>query len=1514
MDFWRILNRQRTEVEPSQPQNWQSTADYIKKNVKRLECKSFVKNERQKESDEKICECRMRWEDHTQIAKDNEKHGVQWTWNNDTTLLPTNGFGYINFDQSSVEFKPYVRVAIDSSVDQIRELLVHYWRLHTPNLLISVTGGAKDFQVCSHLRQKFQKGLVKAALTTGAWIVTGGMNEGVMRYVGEAVRDSGYLASQKPAVAIGIAAWGCVHGRDSLVSEEGKWPASYTATPVGALQESNLDSNHSHFILVDNGSQSSWGSEIKFRMALEESIRDHLKVPACLFVMEGGEGTLDTWYNTIRLNIPTIIIKGSGRVADMLAYAYEKIKFEEMTVFDENGADVKQRIPSFDQTLRVEIKDMIVNGCKFRDPERNMTKFISQVESMCAHHDLVTIYEMDSAGSGNQFDLSILNGILAARSNTLAKLKLALKWNRPDVAREKIMIDEALKEYRAKPSGFHDLMFEAISKNRVEFVELFLENHVDLKIFLTYNNLHKLYKTVDRCSVLGKLLSRVTNFPEGFELKHVSGVVKLLTKIDYIPKKCFIYDKKTQGDEPMDRAIAQLFIWSVLMGYHKMSKIFWREGMEQIATALLGHTLFKNMWQFVKDQQDQDLKTSLEACADDYSDIAAGLIDECYNKNEKYTHQLLTRVMDNNPWNGNTCAEIALQSKNKDFLARPACRSLAQNIWQGPLKSQVNLFLILLTMIFPPLMWLIFRDEVLKRRGYSSYTERVCLHTTITDECPENPVENYDDLNRSRDKKPILSYSTSQLSQMSRPSFLFNKPSRRESFIKRFFILLYVFYHCPQVKLLLDVIFYLSFLLLYSYILVVKLEEDFQYHEAILLIWGLSFILLEVREILLNESTSTFTRIMKHLTQGYNRLDFLMIVTFIAAYVLRFTLQGHYFIIVRIAFSLNFNAFFFRIFMTFSASKRLGPMVPMLVGMIHNLLAFLVFLIMFIYSYTITSEAILYPNTELSWLAIYHLPRKAYWIIYGHLFLEDIEGLNSCTNDPSLYSDYTEIRCPTDVGKYVVPIFMAVYILLTQVLLINMLIAMFNDTYKSIKENSNKVWSYLRFHLIDEYSRRPASPPPLTIISQLIRAIRWLWDTKCFSKKIESDTDFRRRYVGQNMKQEERKLIHWENVTADEYFATKTAQENQELQNGRYILKRLNNLETVLKSMNQTMMKLFTQTDDSDNDPKQELGHLKYCPNTQSRRIPSSDKVERYPERYPVPDDKVDWRTDYPGYAPVRYTWKEALRHDFDLDSIDVKDRDGKLKFNQIDNTKVQSRRNATPVDRTSLNKIPYKIVDGLPQNPVGRTGMAGRGCLFRWGPNRAWDPVITRWKRDSTGNRVNKEGKYVLEVLVVLRTGESNWSFPGGFESRSRKTLEKMKVDFKIEGQESLSQIAAKNKIIKKLQKTSTKVYEDYADVSMNTDNAWVETTVENFHDETGGIFQNVRISAGSDTRFVKWQTVCSSFPMWGNQSYFLRLVADHHRAYFWRKNVVSATARRTSLLPSNTNNDNTFTALKYA
>ena len=73
----------------------------------------------------------------------------------------------------------YVRVSYDTKPDLLLHLMTKEWQLDLPKLLISVHGGLQNFELQPKLKQVFGKGLIKAAMTTGAWIFTGGVNTGL---------------------------------------------------------------------------------------------------------------------------------------------------------------------------------------------------------------------------------------------------------------------------------------------------------------------------------------------------------------------------------------------------------------------------------------------------------------------------------------------------------------------------------------------------------------------------------------------------------------------------------------------------------------------------------------------------------------------------------------------------------------------------------------------------------------------------------------------------------------------------------------------------------------------------------------------------------------------------------------------------------------------------------------------------------------------------------------------------------------------------------------------------------------------------------------------------------------------------------------------------------------------------------------------------------------------------------------------------------------------------------------
>lgn len=57
-----------------------------------------------------------------------------------------------------------------------------------------------------------------------------------------------------------------------ITQANGKWPARYRIEKESKIRESSLDPNHTHFILVDDGTQHNFGVEIPFRAELEQTV------------------------------------------------------------------------------------------------------------------------------------------------------------------------------------------------------------------------------------------------------------------------------------------------------------------------------------------------------------------------------------------------------------------------------------------------------------------------------------------------------------------------------------------------------------------------------------------------------------------------------------------------------------------------------------------------------------------------------------------------------------------------------------------------------------------------------------------------------------------------------------------------------------------------------------------------------------------------------------------------------------------------------------------------------------------------------------------------------------------------------------------------------------------------------------------------------------------------------------------------------------------------------------------
>ncbi|XP_055378615.1 putative nudix hydrolase 6 isoform X2 [Condylostylus longicornis] len=247
-------------------------------------------------------------------------------------------------------------------------------------------------------------------------------------------------------------------------------------------------------------------------------------------------------------------------------------------------------------------------------------------------------------------------------------------------------------------------------------------------------------------------------------------------------------------------------------------------------------------------------------------------------------------------------------------------------------------------------------------------------------------------------------------------------------------------------------------------------------------------------------------------------------------------------------------------------------------------------------------------------------------------------------------------------------------------------------------------------------------------------------------------------------------------------------------------------------------------------------------------------------KRFTVPDEFVFWSCDFTKYDPPSYT----SEHIHGKVYADPEIGEFNPKWNTLDGQ----------VNRVS-HMGQYKIDNsGCPLNPIGRTGLRGRGLLGRWGPNHAADPIVTRWKRTEDGAKVKKPGsnKNILEMVAIQRHDNKMWAIPGGMVDPGEKVTTTLKREFIEEALDSLEQ----KKLIDEFFAEGKEIYKGYVDDFRNTDNSWIETVAYNFHDESGVLAGKLDLCAGDDAVNVKWQDVNSEIVLHANHKNFVKAVAE--------------------------------------
>nr|XP_025747345.1 transient receptor potential cation channel subfamily M member 3-like [Callorhinus ursinus] len=957
----------------------------------------------------------------------NDIQSEKWSISKHTQLSPTDAFGTIEFQGGGHSNKAmYVRVSFDTKPDLLLHLMTKEWQLELPKLLISVHGGLQNFELQPKLKQVFGKGLIKAAMTTGAWIFTGGVNTGVIRHVGDALKDHASKSRGK-ICTIGIAPWGIVENQEDLIGRDVVRPYQTMSNPMSKLTV--LNSMHSHFILADNGTTGKYGAEVKLRRQLEKHIslqkintRIGQGVPVVALIVEGGPNVISIVLEYLRDTppVPVVVCDGSGRASDILAFGHK---------YSEEGGLINE-------SLRDQLLVTIQKTFTYTRTQAQHL-FIILMECM-KKKELITVFRMGSEGH-QDIDLAILTALLkGTNASAPDQLSLALAWNRVDIARSQIFI------YGQQwPVGsLEQAMLDALVLDRVDFVKLLIENGVSMHRFLTISRLEELYNTRHGPSnTLYHLVRDVKkreypgfgwiyfkgNLPPdyrislidiGLVIEYLMGgayrcnytrkrfrtlyhnlfgpkrpkALKLLGMEDDVPlRRGRKTTKKREEEVDIDLddpeinhfpfPFHELMVWAVLMKRQKMALFFWQHGEEAMAKALVACKLCKAMaHEASENDMVDDISQELNHNSRDFGQLAVELLDQSYKQDEQLAMKLLTYELKN--WSNATCLQLAVAAKHRDFIAHTCSQMLLTDMWMGRLRMRKNSGLkVILGILLPPsILSLEFKNK--DDMPYMSQAQEIHLQEKEPEE-PEKPTKEKDE--EDMELTAMLGRNNGESSR---------KKDEEEVQSRHRLIPLgrkiYEFYNAPIVKFWFYTLAYIGYLMLFNYIVLVKMERWPSTQEWIVISYIFTLGIEKMREILMSEPGKLLQKVKVWLQEYWNVTDLIAILLFSVGMILRlqdqpFRSDG------RVIYCVNIIYWYIRLLDIFGVNKYLGPYVMMIGKMMIDMMYFVIIMLVVLMSFGVARQAILFPNEEPSWKLAKNIFYMPYWMIYGEVFADQID-------------------------------------------------------------------------------------------------------------------------------------------------------------------------------------------------------------------------------------------------------------------------------------------------------------------------------------------------------------------------------------------------------------------------------------------------------------------------------------------------------------------------------------------
>uniref|UniRef100_A0A671KP72 Transient receptor potential cation channel subfamily M member 6-like n=1 Tax=Sinocyclocheilus anshuiensis TaxID=1608454 RepID=A0A671KP72_9TELE len=1021
----------------------------------------------------------------------------EWSVLRHTSVSPTDAFGLLDFQASTKRTcrAKYVRLSSDTPPELLVQLMLREWHMEMPKLVISVHGGTEGFPLSPRVYQAFSTGLVTAAESTGAWILTDGINTGVSKYVGDAVKVYGSHDHRKRNV-VGIPPWGIIENNSDLIGRDVLRHYQALGNPLS--KRASLNGMHSHFLLVDDGTMGKSGCQIDLRKRLERHIHfqkihprlpEH--VPLVCVVVEGGPAILSVVLEHVRRSspVPVLVFEGTGRAADLLALIHKQT--------------------AVDRKLDLDIKeDVLLRIQEMFGVERQEASELLNILMECMEHrELITIFDSESEDLQEADTAILTTSLRGTRASPEEQLNITLAWDRADVAKDNILV----YGQQWQVGSLEQTMLDALLMDRVSFVKLLIENGMTMSRFLTISRLEQLYNIVMPIYHLHEAFTRlpavyrISLIDIGMVIEYLIGGAyrstytrksfRAMYSRFHNPAKVFIslqihsqsfhllktprivslqegavapQDVKSTPSPEFVCTFNDLFVWAVLKHRQEMAMFLWQHGEQAMARAVVACKLYRAMAVEAKESNMGDsMAEELKKNSLEFGQLAVDLLDQAFRKNERMAMKLLTWEM--KEWSNFTCLQMAVSSRLRLFVAHNCTQMLLTDLWMGRLNMSKNSWFKIIASILMPV--------AIQMLEFKSQAEM--SHVPQPQEAlqfgwdPGNPGSSEQEGTTNAVRNVDRHYT---LDASEKWHLYFQLETLGSRCLCPWTRKVYDFYTAPVVKFWFHTMAFLGFLMMFSYTVLVRLDEKPNIQECLVITYILTMAAEKAREVWVLEPRKFTKKLKVWFSEYWNINDFMGILLFLVGVSLRWHQETR--LASHIVYSLDFIFWSVRLLDLFAVNQHAGPYLTMITKMV-NMFYIVVIMAIVLVSFGTSRKSILSPNEDPSWSLLRDVVFQPYWMIFGEVYAGEIDA---CSNP--------ETCVP---GAFLTPFLQAVYLFVQYIIMVNVLIAFFNNVYFDMSSISRKLWKYNRYRYIMTYQEKPWLPPPLILLSHMTLCLSSMW-------------------------------------------------------------------------------------------------------------------------------------------------------------------------------------------------------------------------------------------------------------------------------------------------------------------------------------------------------------------------------------------------------------------------------------